>query len=54
MNTTEFNMNNQRFQKKIEVASGLDRVTDCINKGPVGPLFKGGGEGLSAFCPKKL
>ena len=31
---------------KIEVASSLDRVTDCINKGPLVPLFyKGGGEG---------
>ena len=31
---------------KIEVATGLDRVTDCTNKGLLVPLFyKGGGEG---------
>ena len=31
---------------KTEVASGLDRVTDCINKGPLASfLVKGGGGG---------
>ena len=32
---------------KIEVATGLDRVTDCTNKGLLVPLFYkgGGGEG---------
>ena len=31
-----------RASKKIEVARGLDRVTDYINKGPLVP-FSGGG-----------
>ena len=42
---------------KIEVASSLDRVTDCINKGPLVPLFYkggGGGGGQSAFRPRKF
>ena len=30
---------------KIEVATGLDRVTDCTNKGLLVPLFYKGGEG---------
>ena len=30
---------------KIEVASGMDRVTDCINKGPLVPFSRGGGGG---------
>ena len=37
---------------KIEVASGMDRVTDCINKGPLVPFSRG--EGLSAFHPRKF
>ena len=41
---------------KIEVASGLDRVTDCINEGPLVPFSSGGGVGggLSAFRPPKF
>ena len=32
---------------KIEVARGMDRVTDCINKGPLVPFSRGrGGGGL--------
>ena len=38
---------------KIEEVSGLDRVTDCINKGPLVPFSRGEGEGLSAFRPRK-
>ena len=40
---------------KIEVASGLDRVTDCINKGPLVPFFLGGG-GREPRCvlPQKI
>ena len=30
---------------KMEVASGLDRVTDRINKGPLVPFSRGGGGG---------
>ena len=30
---------------KIEVATGLDRVTDCTNKGLLVPFSRGGGEG---------
>ena len=43
-----------RVSIKIEVASGLDRVTECISKGPLVPFPRGGGgggEGLSAFRP---
>ena len=29
--------------KKIEVARGLDRVTNYINKGPLVPFSRGGG-----------
>ena len=29
---------------KIEVASGFDRVADCINKGPLVPFSRGEGE----------
>ena len=38
---------------KIEVASGMDRVTDCINKGPLVPFSRGGGgrEGGSKHVP---
>ena len=37
---------------KIEVATGLDRVTDCTNKGLLVPLFyKGGGRGRSKCIP---
>ena len=32
--------------KKIEVARGLDRVTNYINKGPLVPFSGGGGGGL--------
>ena len=42
---------------KIEVATGLDRVTDCTKKGLLVPLFYkggGGGEGQSAFRPRKF
>ena len=42
---------------KIEVASGLDRVTDCINKGPLVPFSGGRGVGWggqSAFRPRKF
>ena len=47
----------QVFQKKKnEVASGLDIVTNCINKGPMVTFSRGGGgggaEGLSAFRPR--
>ena len=43
---------------KIEVASDLDRVTDCINKGPLVPFSRGGGgEGgrgfIIVYCPRK-
>ena len=34
---------------KIEVASDLDRVTNCINKGPLVPFSSGGGGDLSTF-----
>ena len=38
---------------KIEVATGLDRVTDCTNKGLLVPLFYkgGGGRGRSKCIP---
>ena len=36
---------------KIEVASGMDRVTDCINKGPLVPFSRGGGGGGSKHGP---
>ena len=40
---------------KIEVASGLDRVTDCINKGPLVPFSSGGGGGGSKhILPQKI
>ena len=41
---------------KIEVATGLDRVTDCTNKGLLVPLFYkgGGGGGQSAFRPENF
>ena len=39
---------------KIEVASGLDRVTDCMNKGPLVPFSRGGRGGLSAFRPRNF
>ena len=43
---------------KIEVVSALDRVTECINKGPLvsfpSGVGRGGGGGLSAFRPKKI
>ena len=41
---------------KIVVASGLDRVTDCINKGLLVPFSGGGGGGggLSAFHARKF
>ena len=38
---------------KIEVASGLDRVTDCINKGLLVP-FSGGGEGSKRVPRQKI
>ena len=39
---------------KIEVASGLDRVTDCINKGLL-VLFSSGGRGGSKHVlPQKI
>ena len=34
---------------KIEVASGMDRVTDCINKGPLVPFSRGGGGGAGGW-----
>ena len=37
---------------KIVVASGLDRVTDCINKGLLVP-FSGGGWGRSKRVPRQ-
>ena len=40
---------------KIEEASSLGRVTDCINKGPLVPFSRGGGGGgQSAFPPTKF
>ena len=37
---------------KIEVARVMDRVTDCINKGPLVPFSRGrGGEGWSKHVP---
>ena len=38
---------------KIEVARGMDRVTDCINKGPLVPFSRGGwgGEVRSKHVP---
>ena len=38
---------------KIVVASGLDRVTDCINKGPLVPFSRGGGGGSKRVPPPK-
>ena len=38
---------------KIEEASGLDRVTDCINKGPLVPFSRGGGGGSKHVPPPK-
>ena len=38
---------------KIEVASGMDRVTDCINKGPLVPFSRGGG-GSKHVPPQKI
>ena len=42
------------FSIKIEVASGLNRVTDCINKGPLVPFSKGGGGGSKRVPPQKI
>ena len=42
---------------KIEVASGLDRVTDCINKRPLVPFSMGWGGGVGGskrVPPKKI
>ena len=41
---------------KIEVASGLDRLTDCINKGPLVPFSTGGGGGWGSkrIPPQKV
>ena len=39
---------------KIEVASGLNRVTDCINKGPLVPFSRKGGEGSKRVPPQKI
>ena len=39
---------------KIEVASGLDRVTDCINKGPLVPFSRGKGGRSKRVPPQKL
>ena len=38
-------MMSTRGFKKIEVARGLDRVTNYINKGPLVPFSGGGGGG---------
>ena len=43
--------------KKIEVARGLDRVTNYINKGPLVPFSREGGVvggGQSVFRPRKF
>ena len=39
---------------KIEVASGMDRVTDCINKGPLVVFFSRGGGGSKRVSPQKI
>ena len=39
---------------KIEVASCMDRVTDCINKGPLVPFSTGGGGGSKRVWPQKI
>ena len=39
---------------KIEEASSLGRVTDCINKGPVVPFSRGGGGGSKCNPPHKI
>ena len=43
-------------KKKIEVARGLDRVTDYINKGPLVPFSRGGGGGgvKACFAPENF
>ena len=44
-----------RVSIKIEEASGLDRVTNCINKGPLVPFSRGGGEGgFKRVPPQKI
>ena len=42
-----------RVSKKIEVARGLDRVTDYVNKGPLVP-FSGGGGVKACFAPENF
>ena len=39
---------------KIEEASSLGRVTDCINKGPLVPFSRGGGGGAKCIPPQKI
>ena len=36
------------------MASSLDRLTDCINKGPLVPFSGGGGGGSKHVPPQKI
>ena len=36
------------------MASSLDRLTDCINKGPLVPFSRGGGGGSKHVPPQKI